>query len=304
MKVHVLVIMLSFTLLLILYGKVYGQTQIEYRVQINSDGSAAWIIRTIGTEVSVNFSEFERRVTSLVETAKVETGRDMVAVRDSFSMTFNYSGSYCVVEYMFYWKNFSEVEGMKIIIGDVFQSENFFLQLYGDGEVYITYPSEYIIETVSPTPYERDDSRKTLRWLGTNDFTNELPVIILREKSVTPGFFETLQENAIVIAGLMTAAAGVSIGFYVFRRHRKKEKEIVKIPEIPTPLGIESAEDKILKLLKSSGGSLYQSAIADQCKFSKAKTSQLLAILENRGIVSRYKKGRDKIVTLVEQDKK
>jgi len=304
MKVHVLVVMVSFTLCLIPYGKVYSQNQIEYRIQIDSDGSATWVIRTIGTEVLVNFSEFENKVTSLVETAKAETGRDMVAVRDSFSMTFNYSGSYSVVEYRFCWKNFSKVEDMKIIIGDVFQSENFFPQLYGDGEVYITYPSEYIIETVSPPPYERDDFHQTLRWLGTNDFTNELPVIVLREKSVTPGFFENLRENAIVIAGLLTAAAGSSIGFYVFRHYRKKEKEIVKIPELPTPLGIESAEDKIVKLLKSSGGSLYQSAITDQCKFSKAKTSQLLAVLENRGIVSRYKKGRDKIVTLVERDKK
>ena len=304
MKVHVLVVMVSFTLLLIPYGEVYSQNQVEYRIQIESDGSAAWIIRTIGIEVSVNFSEFENKVISLVETAKVETGRDMVAVRDSFSMTFNYSGSYSVVEYMFYWKNFSKVEDMKIIIGDVFQGENFFLQLYGDGEVFITYPSEYIIETVSPTPYERDDFHQTLRWVGTNDFTNELPVIVLREKSVTPRFFENLRENAIVIAGLLTAVAGSSVGFYVFRRHRKKEKEIVKIPELPTPLGIESAEDKIVKLLKSSGGSLYQSVIANQCKFSKAKTSQLLAVLENKGMVTRYKKGRDKIVTLVERDKK
>jgi len=304
MKVHVLVVIVSFTLLLIPYGKVYSQNQVAYRIQIESDGSAAWTIRTIGIEVPVNFSKFENKVISLVETAKVETGRDMVAVRDSFSMTFNYSGSYSVVEYMFYWKNFSKVEDMKIIIGDVFQGENFFLQLYGDGEVFMTYPSEYIIETVSPTPYERDDSHHVLRWLGTNDFNNETPVIVLREKSVTPGFFETLQENAIVIAGLLTAVAGSSIGFYVFRRHGKKEKEIVKIPELPTPLGIESGEDKIVKLLKSSGGSLYQSAIADQCKFSKAKTSQLLAVLENKGMVSRYKKGRDKIVTLVERDKK
>jgi len=113
-----------------------------------------------------------------------------------------------------------------------------------------------------------------------------------------------LQENAIVIAGLLTATVGSSIGFYVFRRHRKKEREIVEVPELPTPLGIESAEDKIVKLLRSSGGSLYQSAIVDQCKFSKAKTSQLLAVLENKGIVSRYKKGRDKIVTLVEKDEK
>jgi uncharacterized membrane protein len=64
---------------------------------------------------------------------------------------------------------------------------------------------------------------------------------------------------------------------------------------------VESEEGKILRALQASGGSAYQSAITDQCRFSKSKTSQLLTALEKRGVVIRYKKGRDKIVTLTEQ---
>jgi uncharacterized membrane protein len=59
-----------------------------------------------------------------------------------------------------------------------------------------------------------------------------------------------------------------------------------------------------VKLIKSSGGTLHQSAITDQFGFSKAKTSQLLAVLERKGIIRRYKKGRDKIVVLVEERKR
>jgi uncharacterized membrane protein len=44
--------------------------------------------------------------------------------------------------------------------------------------------------------------------------------------------------------------------------------------------------------------------IAEQCRFSKAKTSQLVAALEQKGVVRRYKKGRDKIVTLANQSNK
>jgi uncharacterized membrane protein len=67
--------------------------------------------------------------------------------------------------------------------------------------------------------------------------------------------------------------------------------------------GVETEEGKILKLLKSSSGSLRQSAIVEQCRFSKAKTSQLLALLEKKGIITRYKNGRDKIVNLTERVK-
>jgi uncharacterized membrane protein len=73
-------------------------------------------------------------------------------------------------------------------------------------------------------------------------------------------------------------------------QHRKNEYPIIQ--------SIENDEDKIIRLLKSAGGSLYQSAIAEQSRFSRVKTSNLLASLENKGIIKRYKKGRDKIVTL------
>ncbi len=66
---------------------------------------------------------------------------------------------------------------------------------------------------------------------------------------------------------------------------------------------LETEEGKILKLLKSSSGSMHQSAIVEQCRFSKAKTSQLLTVLEKKGNITRYKKGRDKIVNLTERAK-
>jgi uncharacterized membrane protein len=67
---------------------------------------------------------------------------------------------------------------------------------------------------------------------------------------------------------------------------------------------VETEEDKIIKILKSSGGSLRQSVIVEQCRFSKAKTSQLLTVLEEKGKITRLKKGRDKIVTLKETAKR
>jgi len=303
MKIHILIITVSLVLFLTPYTTVYCEGQIEYTIHVDDEGSATWLILHVAEfNASIDtLEQFEDRVTSLVEDAKNKTGREMTA--DVESIKYILSGSYVVVEYKFNWKNFSKIEDAKIIIGDVFQVENFFLQLYGEGEVYITYPLGYIVETVSPAPYERDDSHQTIRWLGTRDFTDGLPIIILKEKSINPGFLEILQQSAIIIVSLVVIISGSSMGFYMFKRHKKRKRETMEMVEHLGPPGIESDEEKIVKLLKSSGGWLYQSAIVDQCKFSKAKTSQLLATLEGKGIVSRYKKGREKIVTLTEKDK-
>jgi len=301
MKVHILIVV-SLILLLIQCGSVYGEGQIKYIIQIGSDGSAAWSIRrTVGLNVSIDPLEFQNKVISLVEAAKNETGREMTA--DIESIMFTPSESYVAVEYKFYWRNFSKIENAKIFIGDVFLVEGFFLQLYGNGEIYMEYSSQYVIESISsPLPNERDDSIQALTWWWTQGFANGQPAIVLREKSSALGFLEILGQNAIIIASLAFIAAGALTGFFVFKRRKKKE-----MVETPKPIGlprIESAEEKIVNMLKSAGGSLYQSAIADQCKFSKAKTSQLLVSLEGKGVVSRYKQGRDKIVILVDQDKK
>jgi uncharacterized membrane protein len=126
---------------------------------------------------------------------------------------------------------------------------------------------------------------------------------VLREKSASRGFLDTLGQNAIVVLALAAVAAGSATGFYVFRHRKRKGTGTPETPELPSLPGIESDQERIVQLLGSSGGSLHQSAITDQCGFSKSKTSQLLAVLERNGIVRRYKKGRDKIVVLLEKDK-
>ena len=62
---------------------------------------------------------------------------------------------------------------------------------------------------------------------------------------------------------------------------------------------MEDDEEKVVNLLKAAGGSLYQSAIADQCGFSRSKASKLLALMERKRKIRREKKGREKLVTLI-----
>ena len=110
------------------------------------------------------------------------------------------------------------------------------------------------------------------------------------------------QPSYVLLASILAAAviAAVVAGWFFFVNRRNKGKETT----VTAPLNLaETEEEKVLRVLRSNGGSAYQSAITEQCRFSKAKTSQLLTALERKGMVRRYKKGRDKIVNLIEQRK-
>jgi uncharacterized membrane protein len=95
-------------------------------------------------------------------------------------------------------------------------------------------------------------------------------------------------------------AVGVSVSLAGFYAVKQRKKGNAKASVELDPLPIETEEDKILKVLKNSGGTMRQSDITERLGFSKAKTSQLLSALESKGILARYKNGRDKIVTLSE----
>jgi uncharacterized membrane protein len=272
-------------------------------IQIRSDDSAAWIItQKANANSSIdNWQQFQNKVVLLVEKAQDRTGREMSEEFENMSISL--SGSYAVVAYSFNWINFSKTENASITIGDVFRVENFFQGLYGDGEVSMTYPPGYVIETVSPQPYQRDDSHRTLIWVGTADFTNDTS-IVLEQGALTLGLLTVLQQDAIMIASLISLVSGSLIVFYYIKYRQKRRREATEKPEIPPPPEMESDEEKIMNLIRDSGGSILQSTITDKCRFSKAKTSQILSTLESKGMVHRYKKGRQKVVTLTDKNSK
>ena len=116
MKINTLFVKVSLVLLLIPYAIVYCEGQIEYDIHVDGDGLATWSITHVAElNASIDsLEQFQNRVTSLVEAAKNKTGREMTA--DVESIKHVLSGSYVVVEYIFKWKNFSEIEDSKILI--------------------------------------------------------------------------------------------------------------------------------------------------------------------------------------------
>jgi len=310
MKVCVAFFILPFIGVLLFSGTVRAAYQLEYRIEIHPDGSATWVIehRFVKGEDEALFRQlsdptyfsetFVKNIKSLVRSATEETGRGNMTVRN-FVMTASVSGNYSFVKYQFYWTEFAETENSRVEIGDVFEVNGVFL--YGEGTVKIVYPSDYIAESVSPRPHA--DSNQTITWYGIEDFGTGEPNVVLREKA-TFGFVDVIKENAFIIGGLITLIGVGSTSLYYFKMRKKEMKEIVsaQAPVPPSILGIDD-EESVINLLRAAGGSLYQSNIADQCRFSRSKTSKLLATMESKGKIRREEKGREKVVTLIEQVK-
>jgi uncharacterized membrane protein len=285
-------------LLILPHQGVNCQNYAEYSIHINNDGSANWRITKfsdINAQV-VTWESFQQKVFESVDSAANLTQRAMSLDQNSFQIDTVISGESKTIEYSFTWLNFSIIQGNEILFGDVFGVNNFFSNFFGDASLQLTYSSTFSIKTVTPPPYEQNDQTKTLRWSRTQDLVSQETTIILSNNS------NESQQYGIIAA---ISAASVSlflIGIYMFKRRNKKKQAISTIKSEDT-FHVESETDKVIKILKSSGGSMLQSEITEQTRFSKAKTSQLLATLEKNGDITRYKKGRNKIVTLKERAK-
>ena len=278
-----------------------GLYQVKYAIEVRPDGSAIWVIEQTGTDFPASpntFADFRDNVTSLIEVAENLTGRTMIAINFKFSA--DVAIPYILARYEFEWKNFSEINGTRIVLGDVFDVEGFFDRLVGQGSFLITYPSQYAVQSVTPEPYEQNSTFQKLFWVGTLSFGMGQPEIVLEEVP-SLSFWDSLAQNAFLFFLLVVVIVGSSAGFYMLKIRSKKEHETSKTSTIGNTPIIEDDKAKIVKMLKASGGNMHQSAIVRQSNFSKAKTSQLLATLETSGMIKRYKKGRDKIVVLAER---
>jgi len=300
----ILFITIACLLTIVPLGGVQAQTYTQYKIQLNSDGSAVWtIIQVSGLNGTVDtWADFQQKVTTLVTAAANQTQRPMDADNDTFQTSTTVTSSDSkTTEYIFTWLNFSKTENGQLTVGDVFSVSGFFNQLYGDGALQINYPSNCTLKSVTPTPDERDDSTQTLQWLGTQFFVAEQPSIILVAQNQTSA--NSGQQPYLLIGSVSAVAVAAAIASWFFLANRRRKQNSKELTVSSTVTLLETEEEKVIKVLRSNGGSAYQSAITEQCRFSKAKTSQLLTALEAKGVVRRYKKGRDKIVNLNEQAK-
>ncbi len=278
--------------------------KVTYTINIKENGSAIWDVeyRTLLStkedfDSFENYSaqinsrylvEFRELMQRSAQEAAVATARTMVA-RDFNGEAIIQStptGKYGVVHYTFTWTNFAKT-GQNINVGDVFVGG---LYLSNDNTLIIQYPQDYTVEQVMPVP---DQIRDGMIWYGLRSFSAGEPQIILAKPSFTSTIVVIL-----VIIGLFISG-GV---FFVKRKEAEEKASPWEIPEtnIQIPeIEMLDVEDRIMKMLKESGGALYQSEIGRSLNLPKSTVSSVLNKLHDKNVIQKIKKGRENLIRII-----
>ena len=274
---------------------------ITYTITILEDGTANWHVeyRTLlaNNDDMAAFEAYSKNVSSTylpqfldlmqrsAAQAAAATSRPMEIADFTGDAVIQTSptGRYGVVYYSFNWKNFAKT-GSDIAIGDAFAGG---LYLAKDHTLIIRYPSGYTVSTVQPAP---DQERDGLIWYGQRSFgAGELRLVF--EKT---GF--TLLP-VLLASGFAVIVIG---GFIMILSKRRRIK-----PDEPDPETVRLSEDdmisleeRIIQLLKTSGGEQYQSDIVKNLGLPKSTVSATLNDLHQRGVIQKIKKGRENLIRL------
>ncbi len=286
-----------------------------YTINVKDDGTAIWYVEYRTQLVTkedfeafenyteqlkpVYLNEFKELMQKSVSAASNATSRKMTAggftgdARNETAPT----GNYGVVRYSFTWTDFAKLDSNKNLnIGDVFVGG---LYLSNDNTLIIQFPQGYTAEQVTPRP---DTVRDGMIWYGLRSFNAGEPNIILLRPSIS----WTMYALAVIIL-----VAGAAI---IFKIRRNK----VQITATPSAEGIETTgetlheesadmanlsnmmdlEDRIVALLKESGGSLYQSDIVKKLDLPKSTVSSALNGLHTNNTIQKIKKGRENLIRL------
>ncbi len=286
--------------------------KITYTIIVTNNGAATWHVEYRTPLVSkddfdafenytmqlksVHLEEFRQLMVKSVSEAANATSRKMIAggfTGDAEVQTAP-TGTYGVVHYSFTWTNFAKIDSdQKMNIGDVFVGG---LYLSKDNTLIMQYPSGYTLEKVMPQPDQISDG---LLWYGLRSFQAGEPEITLIKTS-TPWM------QYVFIIFIVLLAAGIFS--YIYKIRGKKEEKLVKnakddITEASTESITESElmdlEDRIIKLLKEKGGSMYQSNIGKLLGLPKSTVSSALNELHNKKVIQKIKKGRENLIRLI-----
>ncbi|MDF1540123.1 MAG: hypothetical protein P1Q69_14605 [Candidatus Thorarchaeota archaeon] len=120
--------------------------------------------------------------------------------------------------------------------------------------------------------------------------------IVRYQTSIEESSPSTLSSIQLVIIALTFLGIGLVVGY-------AGPKFIVRLGEISRVriVGITSEEEEVLDAIRLKGGSCPQKDLYQDLDMSQAKVSLILTALEERGLVRRFKDGRENTVHIIEE---
>ena len=300
--VAVTVVLLLFIPVIAGAAPVPPDSSITYTITLKEDGTADWHVeyRTLlaadedvrafdSYTKNVSFTylpQFQDLMQRSAAQAAAATSRPM-EITDFAGDTVIQStptGRFGVVYYSFSWKNFAKT-GTNLAIGDAFAGG---MYLAKDNTLVIRYPSGYTVRVAEPVP---DQVRDGLIWYGQRSFGAGEPRLVVEK----PGF----PWLPVLIGGVLILI--VIAGLYgVMVKRRPSEPDEPEVAAVPlSEADLISLEDRIIQLLKTSGGEQYQSEIVKNLGLPKSTVSATLNDLHKRGIIQKVKRGRENLIRLI-----
>jgi len=172
-----------------------------FRIQIREDGDVRWTIEherildddeeesqfrefaeTFRNEETEAFRNFRTRAGRLIEQGSDATGREMAATefeRDAYVDPLNQASG--IIEMSFRWENFSQVDGERVFIGDVFDGG---WGIVENQRLTIQTREQLVFQTVEPEPDSMTvtgdlAASESVSWFGERQFTDERPRVVM-----------------------------------------------------------------------------------------------------------------------------
>jgi uncharacterized membrane protein len=259
---------------------------VEYRTPLASDEDVELFDAYTHNMSSTYLPQFQDLIQRSASEAAAATSRPMVTSDFSGDAVIQTSptGRYGVVFYSFSWKGFAKT-GSNLAIGDALAGG---LYLAKENTLIVRYPAGYTVSVAEPAP---DQVRDGLIWYGLRSFGAGEPRLVF-EKSGFP-LLSVLLGSGIVFFIIL----GVVV---IISKKRSREPDDPGEAAVPLPeTDLISLEEKIVQMLKTTGGEQYQSEIVKNLGLPKSTVSATLNDLHRRGIIQKIKKGRENLIRLI-----
>ncbi|QCC46971.1 helix-turn-helix transcriptional regulator [Halobellus limi] len=227
-------------------GSQIAPDDVSMRIELRSDGSAAWTVEyrvrlddqntteafeSLRSDIEANESQytaqFGDRMASTAATAENATGREMAVRNVSVTATRQQlPQDYGVVTYTFVWTNFAVVENGEIRAGDALAG----LFLDEETSLQFSWPEGYALDTVQPDPDDTRLSSRIVVWNGPLDFGPNEPTLVAAEQpsggegtpTDTPADDAGADDggnDALLIGALVLLGGALGIGgWFLYRR--------------------------------------------------------------------------------------
>ncbi|MFW9953663.1 MAG: helix-turn-helix transcriptional regulator [Candidatus Thorarchaeota archaeon] len=169
----------------------------------------------------------------------------------------------------------------------------------------VSLPAHAVLDSESsplyprPTHNQTDGLRMSFIWETTQILPGQERVYII--KYGTPNTFVVLVDtgiNSILIAAV-AALSGAAL-VLVFERLPGVIRA-ARVPRVLSNQGMTEHEEKVIRLLSRKGGSCPQREVYEDLGLSQSLASMVLTGLEQRGVIRRFRDGRENVVHLIEE---